>query len=180
MDEGVKRKLVGAGVLVTAALIVLPQLAPKAGDASYLAESVPVEKNIPDMSMPLPKSMALPSANPQAVAGKQADVVKMQDMSVDGETLRVDGFEKPVVDASGQAVVWHIQVGSFAQAKNAFALRDKLRKAGYKAFEEKSEDGSYTRVFVGPSTQKQQLEKQMQAIEQAFKVQGQLVVFEGR
>ncbi len=180
MDEGVKRKLVGAGVLVTAALIVLPQLAPNAGDASYLAESIPVEQNVPDMAMPLPKSMSLPMANPQSVASKSPERVDMQDVTVDGQTLKLNDLEKPVVDTSGQAVVWHIQVGSFAKVENALNLRNALRKAGYKAFEEKSADGSYTRVFVGPSTQKQQLEAQILEIKRAFKVQGKIVVFEGR
>ena len=178
MDEGVKRKLVGAGVLVSVALIVLPQLSTSAGDASYLAKSVPVEDNVPDMAMPLPKSLSIPIS--KALDAPSGETISLDDMKVDTKILKVDDFEKPVLDNTGQAVVWHIQVGSFAKAKNAFELRNKLRKAGYKAFEEVSEDGAYTRVFVGPSTQKKQLEAQMLSIKQTFNVQGQLVVFEGR
>jgi len=180
MDEGIKRKLVGAGVLVSVALIVLPQLSTTAGDASYLASSVPIETNIPDMAMPLPKSLAISTSNPQLAAQQPAEKVRLNDMKVDTQTLKLKDFEKPVLDNTGQAVVWHIQVGSFAKAKNALELKNKLRDAGYKAFEQISDDGAYTRVFVGPSTQKQQLETQMLAIKQAFNVQGQLVVFEGR
>lgn len=178
MDEGIKRKLVGASVLVSVALIVLPQLSTTAGDASYLADSVPIEKNIPDMAMPLPKSLSIPMSEPALVAMQSAEIVTIDDMKVDLQTLKLKDFEKPVLDNTGQSVVWHIQVGSFAKAKNAFDLRDKLRKDGYAAFEAVSKDGAYTRVFVGPSTQKQQLETQMLAIKQTFKIQGQLVVFE--
>ncbi|MGR6874070.1 SPOR domain-containing protein [Pseudomonas sp. HK3] len=178
MDEGLKRKLVGASVLVTVALIVLPQLSTTADDASYLADSVPYEKNIPDMSMPLPKSLAIPMSEPGLVAMQSTDKIALNDIKVDKQTLKLKDFEKPVLDNTGQSVIWHIQVGSFAKAKNAFELRDKLRKAGYVAFEAVSNDGAYTRVFVGPSTQKQQLEAQMLAIKQTFKIQGQLVVFE--
>lgn len=178
MDEGVKRKLVGAGVLASVALIVLPQLSTSAGDASYLANSVAVEENMPDMAMPLPKSLSIPTSEP--VADPVGEKVPLRDMAVDTKKLKVDDVEKPVLDNTGQAVVWHIQVGSFAKPKNAFELRNKLRKAGYKAFEQVSEDGAYTRVFVGPSTQKKQLEAQMLSIKQTFNVQGQLVVFEGR
>ena len=180
MDEGIKRKLVGAGVLATVAIIVLPQLSTTAGDASYLAKSVPVETNIPDMDMPLPKSLAIASSDPLSVADQVATKVTMTDMKVDTQTLKLQDFEKPILDKAGQAVVWHIQVGSFAKSKNALELKDKLRDAGYKAFEQISDDGAYTRVFVGPSTQKEQLEAQMLAIKQTFKLEGQLVVFEGR
>ncbi len=180
MDEGIKRKLVGAGVLVSVALIVLPQLSTSAGDASYLAKSVPIEADVPDMAMPLPKSLSIPTSDPTMAAAQPAEKVLLDDMKVDTQTLKLKEFEKPVLDNTGQAVVWHIQVGSFAKAKNAFELRDKLRKAGYKAFEEVSDDAAYTRVFVGPSTQKHQLEAQMLSIKQTFNVQGQLVVFEGR
>ena len=180
MDEGIKRKLVGAAVLVSVALIVLPQLSTSAGDASYLAKSVPIETNIPDMAMPLPKSLSIPTSDPRLAAIQPAETVALNDIKVDTQTLKLKNFQKPVLTNTGQAVVWHIQVGSFAKAKNAFALRDELRKAGYKAFEEVTGDGALTRVFVGPSTQKQQLEAQMLAIKQTFNLQGQLVVFEGR
>ncbi|WP_283786323.1 SPOR domain-containing protein [Bermanella sp. WJH001] len=178
MDEGLKRKLVGAGVLVAVAIVVLPQLSTTAGDASYLAKSVPIESNIPDMSMPLPKSLAIPMSQPSEVAMNTPEAVTQTDIKVDQQTLKLKAFQKPVLENTGQSVVWHIQVGSFSKASNAFELRDNLRKAGYAAFEAVSKDGAYTRVFVGPSTQKQQLEEQMLAIKQAFKIQGQLVVFE--
>ena len=178
MDEGLKRKLVGAGVLVAVAIVVLPQLSTTAGDASYLAKSVPIESNIPDMSMPLPKSLAIPMSQPSEVAMNTPEAVTQTDIKVDQQTLKLKTFQKPVLENTGQSVVWHIQVGSFSKASNAFELRDNLRKAGYAAFEAVSKGGAYTRVFVGPSTQKQQLEEQMLAIKQAFKIQGQLVVFE--
>lgn len=180
MDQGIKRKLVGAGVLVAFALVVLPQLSPSAGDASYLSQSIPVEENIPDMNMPLPKSLSIVSSTPQSVQSIKPESIPLEDMRVDDEILKLKGFEKPVLDESGQAIVWHIQVGSFAKAKNALDLRDKLRKGGYMAFSQPSQNGEYVRVFVGPSTQKQQLEAQMLAIKRTFNLQGQLVVFDGQ
>lgn len=49
MDEGVKRKLAGAGVLVLVALIVLPQISSKTQNAEYLSQTVPIEVNIPEI-----------------------------------------------------------------------------------------------------------------------------------
>ncbi|GAA6133497.1 SPOR domain-containing protein [Oceaniserpentilla sp. 4NH20-0058] len=179
MEQGVKRKLIGAGVLSALAIIVLPQLSPSADDASYLSQSVVVEENIPKMDMPLPKSLNIVTPDPQSVANQVPAKIPMSDMKIDKANIKVDDFNKPILEKTGQAVVWHIQVASFAKPKNALDLRDSLRKAGYKAFELQSKDGLYTRVFVGPSTQKDQLQAQQIKIKQEFKLNGQIVVFEG-
>lgn len=179
MEQGIKRKLVGAGVLSAVAIIVLPQLSPSAIDASHLSNSVPLEQNIPSMEMPLPKSLNIPQADFQSASQEEPKTIPMTDMEVDGQTLKVDDIQKPVLEKTGQSVVWQIQVGSFSKSANAISLRDKLRKGGYKAFEQLSSDGQYTRVFVGPSTQKEQLKTQMAKINSQFKLKGQIVVFDG-
>jgi DedD protein len=45
-----------------------------------------------------------------------------------------------------------VQLGSFATARNAHALRDRLKSKGYKAFARSSGSGvdAVTRVYVGP------------------------------
>lgn len=179
MDEGIKRKLVGAGVLVTVAIVVLPMITPRAQNAAYLSKSVPLEPNIPNMSMPLPKSLSI---NTRDLKGEDVkpEAIVMNDIVVDGDKLTPKNIEVPVVDKSGQSKVWHIQVGSFADPKNAISLRNKLRKAGYKAFDKAADDGRHTRVFVGPSTQRANLEGQLSKINRAFKVEGQLVPYLGR
>lgn len=177
MDEGVKRKLVGAGVLMTVALILLPQLTPKKQNAEYLAKSVPLETNIPNMDMPLPKSIAVANLTPQTPVSEQA--VRIKAIEVDGERIDAHSFEKPIIDSTGQGKVWHIQVGSFAKADNAKKLKNKLRKAGYKAFEQLSKDGKLVRVFVGPNTQKAQLQKQLKEIKKAYKLDAQILPFNG-
>lgn len=176
MDEGIKRKLVGAGVLVTVSIVVLPMITPRAENASYLSKSVPVEINIPNMSMPLPKSLSIETRENKD-DGREPAVITMQSMDVDGEIIKPKDIDVPVVDASGQAKVWHIQVASFAEPKNAVSLRDELRKAGYKAFDKAAADGKHIRVFVGPSMQKASLEKKLAAINKTFKIKGQLVPY---
>ncbi len=176
MDEGLKRKLVGAVVLMAVALIILPQITPSAKNAEYLAASVPLEKNPPNMDMPLPKSLSIPvadmvSQNQAAGASKSVAAIK-----VDTETFPASYFEKPIKTNTGQAVVWLIQVGSFAKLENALSIRNQLRKAGYKAFEQLAQDGIHTRVFVGPSTQKSALEAQLKTIHKVFKLKGKLKI----
>ncbi len=179
MDEGIKRKLVGAGVLVTIALIVLPNLVSRTRNAEHLAKSVATETNVPSMEMPLPKSLSIvvSSPTPQNMgAGKR---VAMKDMSVNAQMLPLKGFEIPVTTSAGKAVVWQIQVASFANVKNALKLRDQLRTAGYKAYEKLSLDGKHTRIFVGPSSQKSSLLEKIKNIEKRFKLKTEIVPFKG-
>ena len=180
MDEGIKRKLVGAAVLVTVALIVLPNITSKTRNAEYLSKSVAVETSVPAMDMPLPKSLSIPVSPEVASDAAKGKLVAMKDMVVDGQVLPMKGFEIPVTLSSGQAVVWQIQVASFANINNALSLRDKLRDAGYKAFEKKTLDGKHTRVFVGPSTQKSSLQRKLADIKKQFNLKAELTVFKGK
>ena len=180
MDEGVKRKLVGASALVVVALVVLPQLTPKSRNAEYLSESVPLETNIPAMEMTLPRSLSIPVSDLLAENQESGEKVIMQDIKVDTELLPIQGFEVPVTGTKGQAALWQIQVGSFSKVENALKLRDQLRLAGYKAFEQLTNDNHHTRVFVGPSTQKSKLEKDLIKINKEFQLTGKLTPFQNR
>jgi cell division septation protein DedD len=179
MDDGIKRKLVGAGVLVTVAIIVFPLITPQTQDAAYLSRSVPIEANIPDMSMPLPKSLSIATRDLNTDI-QTPKTISMSKMNVDGNQLNPGNISVPIVDVSGQARVWHIQVASFAEPKNATKLRDKLRKSGYKAFDRPAADGEHIRVFVGPSTQRASLEQKLSAINKTFKIKGQIVPYLGK
>ena len=180
MDEGVKRKLVGASALVMVALIVLPQLTPKSQNAEHLSESVPLETNIPDMDMPLPRSLSIPVSGLLAENQSAGKKVEMRDIKVDTELLSIQGFEEPVIGLRGQATLWQIQVGSFSKVENALKLRNQLRLAGFKAFEQLTNDNQHTRVFVGPSTQKSKLEKDLLKINKDFQLTGKLTPFQNR
>lgn len=178
MDESIKRKLVGAAVLVVVAIIVFPLLTPKARNAQYLSESVPKEASVPAMDMTLPKSLTLPQR--ESVGDAARDSVEVAPISVDGARQPGVVLDRPVVDGSGQAVVWQIQVASFSNPENAIKLRNQLRNKGYKAFEKRSVDGAYVRVFIGPSGQKTSLENQLVRIEKEFKLQGKVVPYFGQ
>ena len=177
MDEGVNRILVGTGAFVIVALIVLPHISHESHSALQLSSRVPQEANIPVMAMPLPKSLSI-AVSPVVKDQPGGQVVEMGIMKVDDQELKLDGFEVPVNSATGQAVLWHIQVGSFSKVANALQLRDSLREKGYKAFEQLTGDGVHTRVFVGPSTQKATLEKQMREINKHFSLKSKLIPFQ--
>ncbi len=180
MDEAIKRKLVGAAVLVIIALIMLPQLMPTSRNTRYLSDSVPAMPEAPAMVMPTPKSLDIPVSELLAEGTPSGSTVTVASVQVDREKTPVETFQKPNKTVTGQASIWQIQVASFAEISNAIALRDRLRKDGFQAFEQLSDDGRHTRVFVGPSYQKIELEKQAQQIDEQHHLKTQIVPFQPR
>jgi len=180
MDEGIKRKLVGVAVLVVVALVVLPQVTPKTQNAEYLSKSVPQEEQVPSMEMPLPKSLSMPTRETRLVEEVEQEEVVIAASQIDTKAKERSSFEIPQADVSGQVKVWQIRVGSFAKPENAINLRDGLIKQGYKAFVKNSRDGSYVRVFVGPSSQKKSLENQLLEIRRLYKLEGEIVPYIGQ
>lgn len=182
MDDGIKRKLVGAGALVVVGLLVLPLLSPQTRNAQYLKQSVAPMPQAPDMSMPPPKAISIEVSdlvNPTDTPAK-SDVVEVREITVDDERVAASRFELPQKNNVGQALTWQIQVASFANPKNALAFRDTLRKQGFKAFEQLASDGVHTRVFVGPSYQKAELEKQAKQIAKQHKLTPKIIPFQPR
>ncbi len=182
MDDGIKRKLVGAGALVIAGLLVLPLISPQTKNAQYLQQSVPEMPEAPDMTMSTPKALDIEVSdliNPKQAATKPKSVT-INEVVIDDEVVPASNFDLPEKTNTGQAQTWQIQVASFAKAANALTLRDKLRAQGMQAYEQLAQDGVHTRVFVGPSFQKSELEQLLPQIANTYKVKPQIVPFQPR
>lgn len=181
MDEGIKRKLVGAGALVVAGLLILPMIAPQTRNAQHLKQSVPPMPEAPDMTMLPPKAISIEVSDlvddSADIKGKSVEVAAVK---IDDSIIPASKFELPVKNNTGQAISWQIQVGSFAKLENAVKLRDKLRKQGYSAFEQLAKDGVHTRVFVGPSFQRSDLEAKAKQIAKQYKVKPSIVAVQPR
>ncbi len=154
MDLRLKHRLVGAVVLIAVGVIFIPMLLdgpppapepvtleriPPGPDADFVPKRVDLE---------LPPRAAPDTATPAVAAAPEAP-----------------GPEAAAaVTAPGPAEAWAIQIGSFSQADNARALRDRLRKEGYPAFDERltGPDGKpTTRVRIGPELDRAALERQL-------------------
>ncbi len=187
-----KQRLVGAVVLVSLAVIIIPMLLP--GEGSYTRQqpvsTIPAE---PDYRFaPLPEPPPAPpvaQAPPVPVEALPAPVVeepaKPETPAVTGEKSATRPIAEPVtkpdlpVDAAtpkqsavskagdGQATGWVVQVGSFSNARNARALRDRLRTQGRAAFVEAVKDTHgkpVYRVRVGPELRRDLAEKLQQRL----------------
>ncbi len=152
MDLRLKHRLVGAVVLIAIGVIFIPMLLdgpPPAPEPVTLERipPMPAAKQVPrrvDLTLPPPEPVV---TTPPVSTGEPGA-----------------SGEPATAPPSGPAEAWVIQLGSFSQADNARALRDRLRKQGYAAFDERLTglDGkSTTRVRIGPELDRAALERQL-------------------
>ncbi|WP_370316391.1 SPOR domain-containing protein [Pseudoalteromonas sp.] len=85
---------------------------------------------------------------------------------------------KPEENLTQMAYV--IQLGSFSHAPNVKSLQEKLKANGFKTFTRpiKTPNGTLTKVFVGPSLSKKELESKLPELKQLTKLNGKLTQFE--
>ncbi|MEQ3443561.1 MULTISPECIES: SPOR domain-containing protein [unclassified Pseudoalteromonas] len=85
---------------------------------------------------------------------------------------------KPEENLTQMAYV--IQLGSFSHAPNVKSLQEKLKANGFKTFTRpiKTPNGTLTKVFVGPSLSKKELESKLPELKQLTKLNGKVTQFE--
>lgn len=172
MDQGLKQRIIGALVLIVAAVVFLPMLlsgqdetvtvevdAPPAPqmDQREIDVAAPVElpqpEQVPDLPptplpdpapIPLPEPSEPPTPPEPAVA-----VVTEPEPVVQEEPASTPSAPAPAAAPAGD---WVVQLGSFSSDANAQGLRETLLTQGYNAYTRSSSvDGkSVTRVYVGP------------------------------
>lgn len=74
------------------------------------------------------------------------------------------------LDDHGLPVAWVVQVGSFSNAANAASLMATLQKKGYHAAtqETTTDQGTFTRVFIGPTVDHDQAQKTLESIRKGY------------
>ncbi len=197
MNIQLKQRLVGAVVLVSLAVIVIPMLLPGEGEmttsqrgslipkapdyrfapvpespvAPHLAAAPPVPDETPPVAEePQPSVKKASSAKPPIKPpGKP---VSKADLPIDAATPKHSNVSKK---GDGQATAWVVQVGSFSHRKNAHVLRDKLRKQGFASFVEAVQDKCgkpVYRVRVGPEVRRDLADKLQQLLVRDAKLKG--------
>lgn len=161
MNEALKRRLVGATVLVSLAIIFLPMLfdsAPQKSAVDAALRPVPEAPGVKFESELLQENISRPV--PVNVSAKTENPVKQK--------------PKPKVGISA----WVIQVGSFSKKENAQKLVDRLRKAQFDTMDPEAVDlrGRFLyRVRVGPLVQESEAKKMLPGIEKVSGLKGRIV-----
>ena len=164
MDERLKQRIIGAVVLIVAAVVFLPML------LSGQDETVQVEVEVPEAPLldrepiapvepaelpPAPTVAAMPETLEPAPApvGPVAtpEPASVVEPASEPETVTAapEPAPEPAPPATGD---WVIQLGSFSSAANAEGLSQTLRTQGYNAYTHAVtvQGNAITRVYVGP------------------------------
>ncbi len=171
MNDGIKQRLVGAIVLISAAIIAWPLIFSNTNEPVMDRRS-----QIP----PMPEFETFEVTEP--VRPQNVDPVKerLVESSPPTPPLPVESDNKPSLDESGLPNSWVLQVASFSKKENAGELVAALKEKGYRAFskEVKTSTGSSLRVYIGPKLTRDAFAKDKQIIDNEFNVSSMVVKFE--
>ncbi len=179
-----KRRVIGATVLVALGVIFIPMILSGGRDNMPLFGS-----NIPDKPKAIERLKSVEIPSPALVAKNEEIRIPVDEHLAPAniEQKKFKAQPKPTTDTqkddatvatvktkSSNLKAWVVQVGSFAKRTNALALQKKLRKHQFPAFVEfiKNQDGSIYRVRVGPEVKQAKAEAAMQTIYKKLKIKG--------
>jgi|SRR5690606_2517319 len=172
MDEGLKQRIIGALVLVVAAVVFLPMLLSGQDETEQVEVTVPDAPLLDDREIaavtppPLPEPAPVPEM-PQAIGEtpeSPAETPLPETAAIEPVTV-VPEPEAPVATpapeptpapaeqpAAAAAGGWVIQQASFSSDGNADSFRQTLAGQGYNAYTRSAQSGGKTivRVYVGP------------------------------
>ena len=181
MEQHLKERLVGAVVLTIAAVILIPIIltgspslelvsglehdaersAAGVGLEPFSSKIVPLGSTTPlGLAAPEPASVrATTPVLPESIilAPRVADTQQSPTIAPARIPTKTAVAPAPTAKAA-QSKGWLVQLGSFGNARNAASLKERLQKKAYRAFTRtsKTDNGEVTRVFVGPSDNRQQ------------------------
>ena len=165
MDEGLKQRIIGAVVLVIAAVVFLPMLLSGQDETVEVVVDVPEAPVLnqqpiaPAEPVVLPATPQVPNIpTPQSAAEQraqeqvEAEAAKAPEPEAKPEVVEVTPEPAPVEEAPKATGDWVIQLGSFSSNSNAEGLSETLRSQGYNSYTYSVtiQGKPITRVYVGP------------------------------
>lgn len=198
MDQGLKQRIIGALVLIVAAVVFLPMLlsgqdetvtvevdAPPAPqmDQREIDVAAPVElpqpEQVPDLPpTPLPDPAPIPLPEPSEPPTPPEPAVAV--VTEPEPVVQDEPASTPSVPAPAPAGDWVVQLGSFSNDANAQGLRETLLTQGYNAYTRSSTvDGkSLTRVYVGPVIDREGANRLRDELARRHGSQGMVVAYD--
>lgn len=114
-------------------------------------------------------------AEPQVAKAKEETKVPEKVVKEAPKTITPRKSDENLTD-----MAYVVQLGSFSHAANVKALQAKLTSKGFNTFTKpiKTPNGTLTKVFVGPSLDKTELEKQLPELKKLTKLNGKITQYE--
>lgn len=200
LDRKVTHRLIGAGIIIVAAAIILPQVLdgqrPPELDVKVEVSKAPA---FPEVKIaPAQPIDTLPDSGTavQATTASPSTDKSPQDISLVPVPKKASETPTPATKAEVTKVVtpaptpvktttapassasterWTVQIASFSQQSNATRLVDKLKKANYPAYSITT--SSLFKVFVGPELDRDASDKVRDDIQKKFSLKGIVVKF---
>ncbi|MFQ6006503.1 MAG: SPOR domain-containing protein [Woeseia sp.] len=162
MDRVLKERVIGAGVLVAFAVLVVPVFLdgpsidteivsepvtlPGQNDQTRRSQTIVLDR---DRTEPVPTSSNGPEIKPAEGNAKAAVVADKRGPAPAKNPPKSTADKAPAVSPTG---MWAVQLGSFSNQANADRLAADLRDEGYAAFlsQLRTESGPLHRVRIGP------------------------------
>ncbi|PKM05182.1 MAG: cell division protein [Gammaproteobacteria bacterium HGW-Gammaproteobacteria-6] len=182
MDEKLKQRLIGALVLVIAAVVFLPMLLSGQDETVRIEVDVPAPPVMDNAEIPVAAPIELPDPEPIAEipppAGMQEPEVTSPAVAPPAEPETPPATTTP--PAATPAGDWVVQLGSFSAAANAQGLKDTLLAQGYNAYTLNARiDGKdIVRVYVGPLVDRAGATRVRDELARRHSVQGIVVAYD--
>jgi DedD protein len=172
MDERLKNRLVGAVVLVVAAVVFVPMLLNEGEEPPARAPRLLAPAEPPEASgvrvVPLEDTPPAPQAAPVAPPAPVAQNPDKPEKPAPSAAATPQSAPAPAASAG-----FAVQLASFSKVDNAESLRDKLNAKGYKAYVKSA--GAVTRVYVGPQPSREEAERVLKKLLSDTKLKGIVV-----
>jgi len=132
------------------------------------------EEKIVEASV-IPKATKADIAEPQVAKAKEETKVPEKVVKEAPKPITPRKSDENLTD-----MAYVVQLGSFSHAANVKALQAKLTSKGFNTFTKpiKTPNGTLTKVFVGPSLDKTELEKQLPELKKLTKLNGKITQYE--
>ena len=187
MDEQLKRRLVGAAVIVSLVVIFVPMLLdePVDTDQTELPDQIPdkpkvLQRPLPSQEIlpePIPPETVAPAQTPVDTGPKESPPVSSEPPEpVPTSTLTEQADSSPE-GKRASPTAWLVQVGSFTQRDNATKLVERLKQASLPAqLHEVTIDGKrHFRVQMLPQLDRRDAETLIKRIKKEFELTATLL-----
>jgi len=201
VDEQLKRRLIGATVLVSLAIIFLPMLLehepatlkpepmkpipgePERNFDASLLQDVPPSNPITELAPPAKKTTVTPPApapvKPEPVQTPDMPAVaKAAPKPAPKKVSKAPAAPKKTAPSKAAPSGWVVQVASLSSRENAMQLVRKLRKAGLDTMDPRPvtvKGKRFYRVQVGPEISKANAEKHLPLIKRVAGTKGKVM-----
>lgn len=169
MEHHLKKRILGALVMVVALAIVMPVILDGQRSHAPLTIEMPPQPEL-EPWQPVEDEQVIRLELEKLQSGEIDQAVNLPEIDVvieDDEAVDPKRDDKSNLDEQNLPYAWTLQLGAFQERKNAHKLRDRLRKQGYKAYVQEFAADKLTRVYVGPELQRSKIEalqKKLQAL----------------